>query len=313
MKYKSCKCGSRPRIVSNVVQNIDRTMDMGERHSDECRDVCTNPICGSPQNLSILAPLIYDEVGINLCATFSPGVDIAASFPTATSATVSIVKLKYCNGKDNVSVEPIIGRQNCYLVTLSNIAVTFAVNLYDECCRYVATIYPTATYFPSDAECECFNEETNPSSVELEIFAPYGTSFDTKGTTPTPVINNIGFSLADNFVRQGINLYALPKLLDFDANRNTITVGVTFILQSLYFSGYRVKSEGKIQTPKGCIVGPEDTDCIKFVEGDLLNLAIKPLDLGEPEHEERHKKDCSEKCVNGCRNDSRNGSGLFEE
>ena len=53
-KCKCSKCGST-RIVSNIVQNMP----------NGCFDVCTNPICGSPDELSILAPLIYDEIGIN--------------------------------------------------------------------------------------------------------------------------------------------------------------------------------------------------------------------------------------------------------
>ena len=47
-KCKCSKCGST-RIVSNIVQNMP----------NGCFDVCTTPICGSPDELSILAPLIY--------------------------------------------------------------------------------------------------------------------------------------------------------------------------------------------------------------------------------------------------------------
>ena len=61
-KCKCSKCGST-RIVSNIVQNMP----------NGCFDVCTNPICGSPDELSILAPLIYDGIGINLCTTFAVG------------------------------------------------------------------------------------------------------------------------------------------------------------------------------------------------------------------------------------------------
>ena len=52
-KCKCSKCGST-RIVSNIVQNMP----------NGCFDVCTTPICGSPDELSILAPLIYDEIGV---------------------------------------------------------------------------------------------------------------------------------------------------------------------------------------------------------------------------------------------------------
>ena len=68
-------------------------------------------------------------------------------------------------------INQIPGRPNCYSVKLSNLQVTFALNLYDENCRLVATIYPTVEYLPSDTTAATYDEDVNPSSVELEIFA----------------------------------------------------------------------------------------------------------------------------------------------
>ena len=72
------------------------------------------------------------------------------------------------------------------------------------------------------------------------------------------------------------------------------------MLQSLYYAGYRVASEGKINTPKGSIVPPDESDCIKFVSGDLLDLAIKPLNLGPPANEQDLKNDCQTGCQCDC-------------
>ncbi len=266
-----CRCMNRARIVSNTVQRLYAG----------CTDVCANPVCGDPSVLSLFAPLIYDEIGINLCATFDLGVDIAATYPTVTSASVKVIDATYTLGEGGVQVEALTGRPNCYVVTLSEITVLFAMDLYDAAGRLVDTIFPTAVYLPADTTAPTYDEDTNPSSVELELFAPYGFSYDTAGTDPTPVINFIGFSQDTNFVRQGINLYSLAKLLDFSTDDSTATVGLTLILQSLYFAGYRVESAGKIDVPKGSILAPENSECMRFVAGDLLNLAIKPLDLGE--------------------------------
>ena len=66
-----CKCkkgGCCTKIVSDVVSNMPNGWF----------EVCTNPICGSPGELSLVAPLIYDEIGINLCSTLPVGVDISA-------------------------------------------------------------------------------------------------------------------------------------------------------------------------------------------------------------------------------------------
>ena len=266
-----CKCSNRSRIVSNAVQKL----------YSGCTDLCANPVCGDPSVLSIMAPLIYDEIGINLCTTFDLGVDIATTYPTVTSASVKVIDATYAYGPEGVQIESLAGRPNCYVVTLSGITVQFAIELYDAAGRLVATIFPTAVYLPASTTAPTYDEDTNPVSVELEIFAPYGFSYDTTEAVPTPVINFIGFSQDSNFIRQGLNLYGLAKLLDFDIEDSTATVGLTLVLQSLYFAGYRVESAGKIDVPKGSILAADNTDCMRFVAGDLLNLAIKPLDLGE--------------------------------
>lgn len=291
-KCKCSKCGST-RIVSNIVQNMP----------NGCFDVCTNPICGSPDELSILAPLIYDEIGINLCTTFAVGTDISTTYPTATNASVSVIDIAYTYGDENVEITQIAGRPNCYSVKLANLTVTFAVTLYDESCRALATLTPTAVYLPNSTTAATYDEDTNPTSVTLEIFAPYGVSYNSNNATPpvyTPALNSIGFLSSANVVTQGLNLYAIPKLLGLDTTDDEVTVGLTLILQSLYFCGYRVTSAGRISTPKGSIVSGEESDCIKFVCGNLLDRAIKPLDLSPPSCEGNLKKDCKKPCMNDC-------------
>ena len=68
-KYKSKKCGCSKHISSNMVNNIC---------GKGCYDVCINPICGCPSILGIYAPVIYDELGVNLCTTFELGIDSGA-------------------------------------------------------------------------------------------------------------------------------------------------------------------------------------------------------------------------------------------
>lgn len=281
-----CKCNYRPRIVSNVCQ----CMNQG---TGGCMDVCSNPIIGDPSLLGIMAPLIYDEIGVNLCTSFELGTDIEETYPTATNATISVLDASYEYGDDGVQIEALNGRPNCSLITLSNITITFAVRIYDCCCKLLGTLYPTAVYLPSDTAAETYDEDTNPSSVELELFTPYGFAYDTTGDTPTPVIGNIGFTQENAAPGQGVNLFANAKLLDFSTDESTVTVGVTLVLQSMYYVGYKVESAGKIDIPKGSIVTPDNSDCMRFVAGDLLNLAIKPLDLGNPGNEQCYKNNCS--------------------
>lgn len=292
----NCRCNNKTRIVSNAVATMNQS-------NCRCNDVCTNPICGDPKQLSIMAPLIYDEIGINLCASFAIGTAIPTTYPTATNATISVIDISFANGATGVNIESIPGRPNCYLVTMTQITVTFALNLYDSSCRLLATLYPTAVYLPTDTTAATYNADTNPSSVELEIFAPYGVAYDTTGTapvTPTPIVNPIGFSSTSNRISQGVNVYGIAKLLNFDATESLITVGVTFVVQSLYYAGYKVASAGKIDIPKGSIIENNNSDCMKFVAGDLLNLTIKPLDLGAPYNEECLKNECGNPTVDTC-------------
>lgn len=295
-RCKSCKC-SGTRIVSDLVKN----------QPAGCFDVCTTPICGSPDELSLLAPLIYDEMGINCCCNFELGTDISTTYPTATNASVSVIDIAYTYDADNVSVTAIPGRPNCYSVRLSNLNVTFAINIYDANCNLLGTVTPTVTYLPPTTA-PTYDSDTNPSSVTLEIFAPYGVSYNSAGTpaTYTPALNNIGFLSGNNLPTQGLNLYAIPKLIDFDTVDDTATVGLTLIIQSLYFCGYRVKSNGKIATPKGNLLSGDESDCIKFVCGNLLDRAIKPLDLSPPACEGNLKNDCSTPCVYDCTSQTEN-------
>ena len=53
---KGCKCTGKRRYISSGIAN-----------NSDCIDVCTNPICGTSDKLTLLAPVVYDEIGINLC------------------------------------------------------------------------------------------------------------------------------------------------------------------------------------------------------------------------------------------------------
>lgn len=295
-RNKSGKCGCGTRIISNVVQNIRQNGQSAcGCTGNGCKDECASPICGSPNYLSIMAPLIYDEIGINLCATAEIGTDIATTYPTATTATARVVNVSFDYGTGGVLIDSIAGRQNCYVVTLTNLTVELALNLYDANCRLLGTVYPSIAYLPSETTAATYDADTNPTSVELEIFAPYGVSYNGTGDSPTPVLNVTGFLQTNDYVRQGLNLYAMSKLLNLNLENNTITVGLTLVLQSLYFAGYRVETSGKIDIPKGSILVPDNSDCLSFVAGDLLNLEIKPLEL-----DIEGCNDCRTTCTNSC-------------
>ena len=279
-KQKSGKCGCRPRIVSNVVQRInDNCCGNGGCNGLDAQMQC---LPGEPTVLNLMAPLIFDEIGINLCTTIEAGIDISTEYPTAVTASAKVLGITYDYGAGGVVIAPITGKPSCYTVTLTNVTVELAVTLYDAQCRALTTLFPSVVYLPSAVTAPTYDEDTNPTSVELEIFAPYGVSYD--ATAPAGaeafMLNNLGLTSENNFIRQGLNLYGMAKILNLDVDADTITIGLSLILQSLYFVGYQVASEGRINTPKGSLLMPDDSSCRRFVAGDLLELAIKPLNLG---------------------------------
>jgi hypothetical protein len=228
------------------------------------------------------------------------GVDIPTIYPTADSISVQIIDISYDYGEGGVVITQLPGRINCYSITLTNLLVEFVVGIYDSNCRLLDTMQTSAEYLPSDTTSPNYDEDTNPSSVTLEIFAPYGVSYNATTTPATVALNYIGFTSENNYTRQGLNLYGIAKVLDFDAGESTATVGISLVVQSLYFASYKVPTEGKVETPKGSNIPADQTECICFVEGDVLNLAIKPLEIGCPENEQNLKQDCSPKCTYDC-------------
>lgn len=292
-KAKKCRCKAS-HLVSNGVLNS----------TDQCMDVCTTPLGGNPSVLSLLAPVIYDEIGINLCTTFSLGVDVSTLYPTAESISLTVSNIGMTFGAEgDVTIEAITGRPNCYLVTLSDLLVEFIVRIYDSANRLLGTFPVTAVYLPPSTADPTYDEDTNPTAVELEIYAPYGISYDVDAVadppTATAVINPIALGTTVNMLRQGLNIMAIPKVLDFDIDGDAVTVGLSVFLQSLYFAAYKVPTEGRLDTPKGSIVPEEQSTCMSFVEGSLLDLCIRPLELGMPKCEEFLKVDCANENVNG--------------
>jgi hypothetical protein len=288
-KQNGCKCRPK-RYISNGVHT-----------KGKCHDVCTNPMCGDPDTLTLLAPVVYDELGINLCRA------VPIDFPTLTG-TVACISAQVINvtfdttGPMATTVTPINGRPNCYLVSLTNLTVTFVFNLYDCANRLLATETATAVYLPgstSTPDYDYFDEDTNPNSVELEIFAPYGVASSCT-YAGTPTIQFTGFNTDSNVVREGLNLIAIPKILDFDLTTRTATIGLSLYVKSIYFSQYKIPHQGKAAVPKACLQPTADTICMDFVSGDLLDLSIKPLELGPPKYEEFLKEECETPCKPCC-------------
>ena len=250
-----------------------------------CLDVCATPICGEPSTLTLMAPVIYDQLGINLCSPVTiPGL---AALTTAASASVQVIDVTTGTAS---AITQIAGRTNCYQITLSELTMTFAIRVYDCAGRLLSTLTATATYLPPETA-DNFDEETNPSSIEFDLFAPYGISY-IGGVTTTPLLNYIGFSSANGAPVQGLNYTAFAKLLNLNVEDSTATIGLTLYVLSMYYTQYQFGAISRADIPKVSLIPDEDTLCQNFVDGDLLNLAIKPLELGPPLCEASLKTPC---------------------
>ena len=89
-------------------------------------------------------------------------------------------------------------------------------------------------------------------------------------------------------------MIAIPKILNFDTDTPSLTIGISVYVKSVYFSQYLVPHNGRAVVPKGNIIPDEDTICMDFVAGELLDYEIKPLELCAPKFEERLKDNCEE-------------------
>lgn len=266
----------------------------------ECVDVCINPQCGEPQFLTVLVPVVYDQVGINICRTFDLPDTVPTTFPSAVYASAEVIDIEFLEtGTDAVTVEPITSRPNCYEITLTNLSVTFAIKLYDCCKRLLGTIEAAGIiYLPPATTDEGYDEDTNPSTLVINLFAPYGVVY-TGGDVESPSLNVIGFSTTNTSMEQGLNLMAIPKVIALDIVDGTITVGLTLIVNSIYFTHYQLPHNGKAIISKGCTSQTEDSLCLDFVNGCLLDRSIKPLETCDPFSQ---KQICSLADISGCFN-----------
>jgi 3-dehydroquinate dehydratase-2 len=67
--------------------------------------MCANPVCGEPKVLSVMAPLLYDEIGINLCTDFELGVDIETFQSNFEGEIVEKIQSAYQNF-DGIVINP---------------------------------------------------------------------------------------------------------------------------------------------------------------------------------------------------------------
>lgn len=280
----NCNCRSKC-FTSSGISNLNNTA---------CTDVCTTPICGTADALLLYAPVIYDCIGINLCRQVDLGVTISTTYPTAAYAAAEAVDMTAATA----DITAISTRPNCYNVELSQLSFTIVVKLFDCCHRLLATLPITdVVYLPESTTDENYDEDTNPTDVTLQLYAPYGpaytvTTTDTETTAAATLLFN-GMTTTQSAQAQGIQSSAVARVLSFDADDSSINLGITLYVFSLYNSFYNFYNTTRGAIPKGNLATPEENVCMNFVRGSLLDRNIKPLELSPPACEADLKQDCS--------------------
>ena len=143
-----------------------------------------------------------------------------------------------------------------------------------------------------------YNPDTNPRSVTVDMYAPYGAS-TVYNSYEEYYINYVGFNMYDNTVENGLNMNAVAKVMEFNPTTGTMSAGITLYLRTVYYQAYKFNSLGKTMPPKMNTHEAESNPCLKFVEGDLLLNDVKQLEPPMCEGEtKREIKDSNE--INQC-------------
>ncbi len=177
------------------------------------------PPIGEPRLLTLIAPVVFDESGINLCRVICLDElkDVCQSdtcrktdilfgglskkdLACACNIQLQVIDIDFnfvdpADGRYS-EIRPTRGNPNLSRITLKDIDVTFAVTVLDACCKVVAQGMMTVRYLGDECE-KGFDPCTNPSAVTFDLYTPYGLSFapeNPQGCNKlVPTINYMGF------------------------------------------------------------------------------------------------------------------------
>ncbi len=209
------------------------------------------PPLGEPKTLTLMAPAVFDESGLNLCRVFDIDdlVD-ACKGPTnrttdllfdgltkgdlenASHLQVQVVDIDFnfvCPKTNRYSeIRPAKHNPNISRVTLKDIDVTFSVKVIDSNCRVCKEGMMTLRYLPSE-NCPGYDEKTNPCNVSFDLYTPYGVAFAAENPAGcnklVPTINYVGYVAGD--VCQGCNCEPQPGVHKIFEPNNSLSQGIS--------------------------------------------------------------------------------------
>ena len=276
---------------------------------------------GEPRLLTMMAPAVFDEIGLNLCRTVCLNeledvcrcnsrdytdilFDGLSKDDLAEADKIQLqvvdVNFNFDNNKcDRYSeIKPAKGNPNLSRITLKDVDVTLAVQCISECCKVTKSGMMTIRYLGSEDNCG-YDSCTNPSSVTFDLYTPYGVGYekdDPEGCYKlTPTINYMGYVTSTDDVERcrengsfNVNntiqqgISAQALAKVIAQNDDCFAIGLTLYVKAIYFVQYKFKHEGLTVPPKLTPIDESSNNsCLDFVCGDLLEASIQPLEVGK--------------------------------
>ena len=208
----------------------------------------TCPPIGEPKLLTMMAPVVFDECGINLCRTVCVDdlQDVCSGEPRKTPDIIfsGLTKCDLLNanklqlqvvdidfnfvdpcGCRFSEIQPAKNKANLTRITLKDIDVTFAVTVLDDRCRVTNQGMMTVRYL-GDERSDYYDSCTNPSSICFDLYTPYGLAFAPENPLGcnklVPTINFLGYVNSQHGYGEAQN----PQgLFEFPVN-NTLQQGI---------------------------------------------------------------------------------------
>lgn len=245
------KCCKETKYFSTANAGVCDICHPGE--VSEAVKVGLCPPIGEPKLLTLMAPVVFDENGINLCRVISAEqlVDVCEN-PTGRTTDILFDGLTAddLNNAEHLQLQVIDvdfnfvcpkscrysemrpGRNtpNLTRVILRDIDVTIGVKVLDPNCRVCKEGMMTLRYLPSE-NCPGYDEDTNPSNIAFDLYTPYGVSFGPENPAGcnklVPTINFVGYvanQACQNCVCDDRN--GQPVYRTFEAN-NSVQQGIS--------------------------------------------------------------------------------------
>lgn len=245
-----CCCNNDVKFFERPNAGICDKCHPAENRISPLEAVAMCPPIGEPKLLTMMAPAVFDESGINLCRVVcldeledvckcetNRCTDILfdglskKDLDEADKIQLQVVDIdfNFVDPKDCrfSEIRPAKGNPNLSRITLKDINVTLAVTIINCACKVTKQGMMTIRYLGNENECG-FDACTNPSAITFDLYTPYGVAYAKENPLGcnrlVPTINFMGFISSD----QGdcVKEEGIKALVKYNVN-NTIQQGVS--------------------------------------------------------------------------------------